>query len=226
MVGTATRRHGAHPAPGSNPVPGSGAAATGQARHRPGTQPQRRPALIHDLDADHQARSPHVAQAGMVGLNCPQMAGQPRAHGGGMLVQAVGADPVQGGWSRSWAHLPHREYGIGHGRSGRIAQGAAQAERTHVGPHPLDVGEAVLLGAADTDRAPTGRNRLMVGPDRVLFLVIHHDVKSRVRAVPVHAEAPSGQGTEEVIVFGECAFGRSCHAFLHNEIDSHLQVDL
>ena len=54
----------------------------------------------------------------------------------------------------------------------------SQAERPHVGPHLLDVGEALPLRPALPSVAPTQRVLPMSRPNGILFFVVHHDFVS------------------------------------------------
>src|SRR5882762_3677420 len=63
----------------------------------------------------------------------------------------------------------------------------AQAQRPHVRPDFLDVGEALVFGALLAGILPAQGVFLVGRPDRILFLMIdHHFVNSRVLALPVH----------------------------------------
>src|ERR1041384_1667705 len=74
-------------------------------------------------------------------------------------------------------------------------QRAAQAERPHIGPHLLDVGQALLLPAHLAPAAPAERDLAVLGPDRVLLLVVddhliagvfrHHNSGSGSQVPPV-----------------------------------------
>ncbi|KGW98779.1 hypothetical protein Y030_6080 [Burkholderia pseudomallei MSHR332] len=63
----------------------------------------------------------------------------------------------------------------GASRRARRVQMAAQARGAHVGPHGLDVREALGLRAAHAGLAPAGRHRAERRPDRVLFFIVDDD---------------------------------------------------
>src|SRR5690606_1998218 len=66
----------------------------------------------------------------------------------------------------------------------------AQAERAHVGPHLVDVVQAVLLFPRLARGAPALGQRLVVGPDGVLLFVVHDHLEDRVFVVPAHPRPP------------------------------------
>src|SRR6266498_2664562 len=55
------------------------------------------------------------------------------------------------------------------------SQAPANAERTHVRPHPLDVVEAGVLGAPGSLGPTATRQRPVAEPDGVLLLVVQYD---------------------------------------------------
>lgn len=58
--------------------------------------------------------------------------------------------------------------------AGRLVHVLAQAQRAHVGPDFLDVGQAVLLQAALAGRPPALGNLLVFRPDGILLLMVDH----------------------------------------------------
>src|SRR5688572_26457581 len=71
----------------------------------------------------------------------------------------------------------------------------AEAERTHVRPHFLDVGQALRLGAALGNLGPPEGQLTVDRPDRILlFVILHHAVRGRVFAFLCHAYPPDGSG--------------------------------
>ena len=77
-------------------------------------------------------------------------------------------------------------------RSCALGHSLAQAQGPHVGPCLFDVLQAFGFGAARPDRAPSVGNPLVVGPNGILFLVIHHDDVDRfVGLAPIcHIDHP------------------------------------
>src|SRR5437879_1158603 len=53
-----------------------------------------------------------------------------------------------------------------------FCHGPPQAQRTHVGPHALDMVETLLLEAGNADRVPAVWWRPFRRPDRVLLLIV------------------------------------------------------
>src|SRR6185295_12253188 len=67
----------------------------------------------------------------------------------------------------------------------------AETERTHVGPHLLDVIQAFLFRPALAGGRPAGRSLLARRPDRVLLFVIHDDLVGHAVVVfPRHVSVP------------------------------------
>src|SRR5256885_1244524 len=58
----------------------------------------------------------------------------------------------------------------------RLLHLLAQAQRAHVGPHLVDVGQALVLAALFAHLPPASRRLAVRKPDRVLLLVVDHDL--------------------------------------------------
>ncbi len=84
-------------------------------------------------------------------------------------------EPVKAAMRRSASHdRPTRQ-------SGRLRfHLLAQAQGAHVGPDFFDVGQALFLEAAFADGAPAVGDGFVVGPDRILFFVVDHNLKDDV----------------------------------------------
>src|SRR5262245_52959080 len=85
----------------------------------------------------------------------------PRARGSAAPRSAIARPGRRGAWVS---------------RAGGALHFLAQAQRPHVRPHLLDVGEAFGLGARLARVAPARRVLAVRGPDRVLLLVVDHDL--------------------------------------------------
>src|SRR5580704_5773129 len=71
-------------------------------------------------------------------------------------------------------------------RFGVALKALSKTQRTHVGPHFTDVGEALLFRATLADLLPAERHFLGIRPDRVLLFVIQDHIEYRVLVVPDH----------------------------------------
>src|SRR5690606_12110731 len=86
---------------------------------------------------------------------------------------------------RPW-HLPRNTAdtaGSAQSLGGGFGHFLAQAQRAHVGPDLVDVGQAVLLQAALAHGTPAIGDGLVVGPDRVLLFVVDHYLELDIVAV-------------------------------------------
>jgi hypothetical protein len=63
--------------------------------------------------------------------------------------------------------------------SNALGHSPAQAQGPHVGPCLFDILQTIGFGAARPDCAPPVGNFLVVGPNGILFFVIHHDEVNR-----------------------------------------------
>src|SRR5205085_11343458 len=66
-----------------------------------------------------------------------------------------------------------------------------QALRPEIRPDLLDVGEAFRLRPAFSGLLPPARQRAVDGPDRVLLLLVPHDVVAAAVVILEHGLAPS-----------------------------------
>ncbi len=111
--------------------------------------------------------------------------------GGKLSTRKSAAKPVNaatffhaGRWSRLAPH--RRPVGVASACTHR----SAKRHRAHVGPDRLHICQALLLRSRHICRAPAGRNRQSLGPDRILQLIIDDHAELGVFVVQNHDLSP------------------------------------
>src|SRR6476620_1027681 len=86
----------------------------------------------------------------------------------------------------------------------------SETERPHIGPHCFDVGEALGSASPLSRIPPPGGILPRRRPDRVLLLVIHHNLVDRPVLLFVFGQVSSQHGGERGSAYSTVARGAPC----------------